>query len=134
MNKNNFFGGGLMLLLGAALTIAVLFYLPQCHAAHPMKCNWMVRAVAYMGFQVAVLGLILQCVKNAAMAFGIQLAQFLNGLGIVALATFVIGPCNSPMMHCHTETQPIVVVWGLVISLVALFSLVCLKKRMNKLC
>lgn len=131
MNKNHFLSGFLMLILGGLLTLAVLFYLPHCHK-DGMQCGWMIRAVALIGFEVAVLGLILQFVKNSAVALGLQWANFLNGLVVIALSTVVIGPCASPMMHCHTETQPVVVIWGAIISLVALVHMLLLAKASKR--
>lgn len=128
MNKNHFVSGTLMLILGGALALAILYYLPHCHADKMMRCIWMKNAVALVGFMVAVLGLVLVFTRNAAFAMGIQVAQIVNGLAVVALSTFVIGPCLSPMMKCHSVTQPIAIVWGLVIAVVALLHVICLKK------
>lgn len=129
MNKNHLISGTIMLILGGALALAILYYLPHCHADKMMRCMWMKNSIALVGFMVAFLGLALAFARNSAFAMGIQLAQVVNGLAVVALSTFAIGPCMSPMMKCHSVTQPIVIVWGLVIAVVALLHMICLKKR-----
>lgn len=116
MKKPAFISGLLMMVLGLGLAVAVLYFLPHCHTPKPMRCFWMVRATALMGFYVGVAGVMLQW-AGRQVAVGIELMNVLAGLVIVALATFVIGPCPNPMMGCHTTTQNVVILWGVMITL-----------------
>ena len=64
-------------------------------------------------------------------AMGLQIANVLNGLLVVALSTFLIGACPNPLMRCHTVTEPILVVCGAVLALIALVDFWRLSKKQD---
>ena len=98
--KPNFLSGFLMVLVGALVAFASLFWLPHCGGETPMRC-------VVMKFVAA---------KTAA---GIQIGNVLMGLLLVALAAFLIGSCPNPMMACHRVTDPALIVIGVLVALVA---------------
>lgn len=120
--KPGFLSGFLMTVLGGALAVAAAFFLPHCGGDKPMRCVWMLHAVCGAGFSVALLGVAMQFVGRG-IAMGLQIANAVNGLLILALSTVLIGACPNPMMKCHTISEPILVVWSLVIVVAALLDL-----------
>lgn len=120
--KPGFLSGFLMMVLGGALAVAAAFFLPHCGGDKPMRCVWMLHAVCGAGFSVALLGVAMQFVGRG-IAMGLQIANAVNGLLILALSTVLIGACPNPMMKCHTISEPILVVWSLVIVVAALLDL-----------
>ena len=48
--KPNFLSGFLMVLVGALVAFASLFWLPHCGGETPMRCVWLLRACAGVGF------------------------------------------------------------------------------------
>ena len=126
--KPAFFTGLLMAFLGAALAVASLVWLPHCGGAPVMKCVWMVRATAGVGFMIMLGGIIMQFV-SAHWAAGLQTANILNGILVILLATVLIGPCPNPMMGCHATTQGALIVFGVIIALIAAADLWRLSRR-----
>lgn len=120
--KPGFLSGFLMMVLGGALAVAAAFFLPHCGGDKPMRCVWMLHAVCGAGFSVALLGVAMQFVGRG-IAMGLQIANAVNGLLILALSTVLIGACPNPMMKCHTISEPILVVWSLIIVVAALLDL-----------
>lgn len=118
--RSSYFSGLVMMLLGLGLCVASLYYLPICHGHEHehMSCWYMTRATGLLGFVVGFSGAWMQFVR-ADRAWGFQGANVLLGIAVVGLATFIIGPCESPMMACHAVTGKVLVLWGVVISLVA---------------
>ncbi len=107
-----------MLALGLGLSAASLFALPICHGEGHMACFWMVRAEALTGAVIGFSGCLLT-VFGQDRAFGVQIMNALLGLSVIALATFVIGPCQSPMMACHAVSAKVLILWGAVVTVVA---------------
>ncbi len=128
MKKPAFFSGFLMMIVGAALALAAMYGLPHCGGETPMRCIWMLRAVGGLGMVIAVLGVAMQFAARE-IAMGLQIANALNGILVVSLATFLIGACPNPLMRCHTITEPVLVVWGAAIALVALADFWRLSKK-----
>ncbi|MBS1344801.1 MAG: DUF4418 family protein, partial [Sutterella sp.] len=54
---------------------------------------------------------------------------FLNAILIAGVAGPLIGPCPSPMMHCHSITQPVLIVAAAVIAVIALIEIRRLASR-----
>ena len=108
--KPNFLSGFLMVVVGALVAFASLFWLPHCGGETPMRCVWLLRAATGVGFMKFV------AAKTAA---GIQIGNVLMGLLLIALATVLIGTCPNPMMACHRVTDPALIVIGLVVALIA---------------
>ena len=112
--KPNFLSGFLMVLVGALVAFASLFWLPHCGGETPMRCVWLLRASTGVGFMILVSGVVMKFVA-AKTAAGIQIGNVLMGLLLVALAAFLIGSCPNPMMACHR----VLIVIGLVVALIA---------------
>lgn len=130
MKKPAFFSGLLMLVVGALLALAAMFWLPHCGGEKPMRCIWMLHAVCGVGLVVAISGVLMQFAARGV-AMGLQIANVLNGLLVVALSTFLIGACPNPLMGCHTVTEPILVVCGAVLALIALVDFWRLSKKQD---
>lgn len=119
MKKTAFASGILLMLLGIALALATLFFLPHCGGEKIMRCIWMTRSVAAVGFGIAVLGCAMQFASRGA-AIGLEAGVLVLSLLVIALSTVVIGSCPNPMMKCHTITEPVLIIWGAVLALVSL--------------
>ena len=130
MKKPALLSGLVMLVIGALLALAAMFWLPHCGGEKPMRCVWMLAAVSGSGLLIAVTGVVMQFASRQ-IAMGLQIANVLNGLLVVALSTFLIGACPNPLMRCHTVTEPILVVWGAAIALIALVDFWRLSKKLD---
>lgn len=113
--KPNFLSGFLMVVVGALVAFASLFWLPHCGGETPMRCVWLLRAATGVGFMILVSGVVMKFVA-AKTAAGIQIGNVLMGLLLIALATVLIGTCPNPMMACHRVTDPALIVIGLVVA------------------
>lgn len=128
MKRPAFFSGFLMMLLGCGLAVAVMYVLPWHRLEVPAPCFHLVRMTAVLGFVAAISGVMLQF-ASAGIAAGIQLMNMLLGIVITLTAGFVIGSCASVDASCATTTAPVIMVWGVVISLFAAFSGLRLAKK-----
>ena len=61
--------------------------------------------------------------RSAGAGFGMAVGVFLNAILIAGVAGPLIGPCPSPMMHCHSITQPVLIVVAAVIAVIALIEI-----------
>lgn len=123
-----FFSGFLMMLLGCGLAVASMYFLPWHKLELPTACFYLVRMSAVLGFMVAISGVILQF-ASAGIAAGVQLMNLLLGIVITLTSGFVIGPCDAVDASCATTTAPVIMIWGLVISLFAALSGLKLSKK-----
>lgn len=130
MKKPAFASGFVMLVIGALLALAAMFWLPHCGGEKTMRCVWMLASVSGVGMLIAVTGVVMQFASRQ-IAMGLQAANVLNGLLVLALSTFLIGACPNPLMRCHTVTEPILVVWGAAIAVIALVDLWRLSKKQD---
>lgn len=121
-NKPAFIFGLVLMILALIATGLALFAVPVCQTEHAMKCFWMVRAFAMTSFVIAILG---ACIQFSSRTVAIGLLMGVLGLCflLIGFATFIIGPCPSPMMHCHAVGQPILVASSVVLSLVSVYKL-----------
>ena len=80
-----------------------------------MACYYTQRTVIGIGFVVAVLGAVTILFKNAAIRFGISIAQ----LGFAALVFLyplkLIGLCKMSTMHCQVGTKPALIIAGIIL-------------------
>lgn len=122
--------GILLLVAGALLAAALLLgWLPHCMRQPPMRCVWMINACIGVSGVIAVLGLGMAAARSAAAAMGLAAGVLMNAILLMALAGPLIGPCPNPLMHCHTETQPAVLVIGAVLAVLGLIEVWRLSRR-----
>ena len=121
MNSNHpaLISGGLFFVIGLALAAALFTgLLPHCWHNGPSVCYWMTRAAGGASAVVAFLGLAMMFSRSAGAGFGMAVGVFLNAILIAGVAGPLIGPCPSPMMHCHSITQPVLIVTAAVIAVI----------------
>ena len=126
MNSNHpaLISGGLFFVIGLALAAALFTgRLPHCWHNGPSVCYWMTRAAGGASAVVAFLGLAMMFSRSAGAGFGMAVGVFLNAILIAGVAGPLIGPCPSPMMHCHSITQPVLIVAAAVIAVIALIEI-----------
>lgn len=116
--RPNMISGFLMVLIGAAFTLAVMFGLDYCHTEKPMKCFWMIRSEVGVGLMILLSGIVMKFV-HVKTALGLQIANVFMGGMIVALATVLIGPCIKPQMICNHWTQSLLIIMGVAVMLIA---------------
>lgn len=75
----------------------------------PMACYYTGRAAVGIGLVIAVLGIIALFVKENV-RIGLNIAVVVNALLMLAVTTFLIGVCKSPMMHCASVMRPTLIV------------------------
>ena len=122
--------GALFLVMGLALA-AMLFtgVLPHCRHDMPGLCYAMTQGAGGAALVLAVLGLAMMLARTAAVALGLAIGAFLNAVLVFGIAGPLIGPCPSPMMHCHSITQPVLFAAAAVAALIALIEMWRLAKH-----
>ena len=102
-----------------------------------MKCFWTARAEIFLGISIAVFAAlqIVFALKNlniqANIAF--SLAIIVNAISVILVPSALIGVCAKPIMHCHSVTEPFLIVAAILIILaVALQTALALLQRSKK--
>ncbi|MFP1676624.1 DUF4418 family protein [Gardnerella sp. Marseille-Q9691] len=116
--KNKLFASIPSIILGILIAIAPLTFAKVCQTegGMHMACYYTGRAALGIGLVIAVLGIVALFVKENV-RIGLSIAVIVNSLLMIAVPTFLIGVCKSPMMHCASVTRPTLIVLS-VLSLV----------------
>ncbi|EIK82430.1 DUF4418 family protein [Gardnerella sp. KA00603] len=116
--KNKLFASIPSIILGILIAIAPLTFAKVCQSegGMHMACYYTGRAALGIGLVIAVLGIVALFVKENV-RIGLSIAVIVNSLLMIAVPTFLIGVCKSPMMHCASVTRPTLIVLS-VLSLV----------------
>ncbi len=109
--KNKLFASIPSIILGILIAIAPLTFAKVCQTegGMHMACYYTGRAALGIGLVIAVLGIIALFVKENV-RIGLSIAVIVNSLLMIAVPTFLIGVCKSPMMHCASVTRPTLIV------------------------
>ena len=116
--KNKLFASIPSIILGILIAIAPLTFAKVCQSegGMHMACYYTGRTALGIGLVIAVLGIVALFVKENV-RIGLSIAVIVNSLLMIAVPTFLIGVCKSPMMHCASVTRPTLIVLS-VLSLV----------------
>ncbi|MDR1568045.1 MAG: DUF4418 family protein [Streptococcaceae bacterium] len=94
---------------------------PVCavHSDMVMRCHY--TAQMSLGLGISLLGLAIFLFLSRTLAFqkGIYIGQAILGILIILTPTVLIGVCESPMMHCHSTTSPILILLGVFVIILA---------------
>lgn len=109
--KNKLFASIPSIILGILIAIAPLTFAKVCQTegGMHMACYYTGRAALGIGIVIAVLGIVAFFVKENV-RIGLSIAVIVNSLLMIAVPTFLIGVCKSPMMHCASVTRPTLIV------------------------
>lgn len=109
--KNKLFASIPSIILGILIAIAPLTFAKVCQSegGMHMACYYTGRAALGIGLVIAVLGIVALFVKENV-RIGLSIAVIVNSLLMIAVPTFLIGVCKSPMMHCASATRPTLIV------------------------
>lgn len=109
--KNKLFASIPSIILGILIAIAPLTFAKVCQTegGMHMACYYTGRAALGIGIVIAVLGIVALFVKENV-RIGLSIAVIVNSLLMIAVPTFLIGVCKSPMMHCSSVTRPTLIV------------------------
>lgn len=109
--KNKLFASIPSIILGILIAIAPLTFAKVCQSegGMHMACYYTGRAALGIGIVIAVLGIVALFVKENV-RIGLSIAVIVNSLLMIAVPTFLIGVCKSPMMHCASVTRPTLIV------------------------
>ena len=122
--KNKLFASLHAIIFGILIAIAPLTFAKPCSTGgmskmskmpkmhmmmQPMACYYTGRAAVGIGLVIAVLGIIALFVKENV-RIGLNIAVVVNALLMLAVTTFLIGVCKSPMMHCASVMRPTLIV------------------------
>lgn len=109
--KNKLFASIPSIILGILIAIAPLTFAKVCQSegGMHMACYYTGRAALGIGLVIAVLGIVALFVKENV-RIGLSIAVIVNSLLMIAVPTFLIGVCKSPMMHCASVTRPTLIV------------------------
>ena len=84
-----------------------------------MKCHWTANAELGIGILIALFGALLIVIQSVQIRIGINIAIALNGVLALLIPTALIGVCDGVHMHCHSLTQPILVILSSVVIIAA---------------
>lgn len=109
--KNKLFASIPSIILGILIAIAPLTFAKVCQTegGMHMACYYTGHAALGIGLVIAVLGIVALFVKENV-RIGLSIAVIVNSLLMIAVPTFLIGVCKSPMMHCASVTRPTLIV------------------------
>ena len=116
--KNKLFASIPAIIFGLLIAVAPLTFAKPCSTGgmqkmhmmmQPMACYYTGRAAVGIGLVIAVLGIIALFVKENV-RIGLNIAVVVNALLMLAVTTFLIGVCKSPMMHCASVMRPTLIV------------------------
>lgn len=109
--KNKLFASIPSIILGILIAIAPLTFAKVCQSegGMHMACYYTGRTALGIGLVIAVLGIVALFVKENV-RIGLSIAVIVNSLLMIAVPTFLIGVCKSPMMHCASVTRPTLIV------------------------
>lgn len=109
--KNKLFASIPSIILGILIAIAPLTFAKVCQTegGMHMACYYTGRAALGIGLVIAVFGIVALFVKENV-RIGLSIAVIVNSLLMIAVPTFLIGVCKSPMMHCASVTRPTLIV------------------------
>lgn len=109
--KNKLFASIPSIILGILIAIAPLTFAKVCQTegGMHMACYYTGRAALGIGLVIAVLGIVALFVKENV-RIGLSISVIVNSLLMIAVPTFLIGVCKSPMMHCASVTRPTLIV------------------------
>ena len=109
--KNKLFASIPSIILGILIAIAPLTFAKVCQTegGMHMACYYTGRSALGIGIVIAVLGIVALFVKENV-RIGLSIAVIVNSLLMIAVPTFLIGVCKSPMMHCASVTRPTLIV------------------------
>lgn len=126
--KNKLFASIPAIVFGILIAIAPFTFAKVCGSMGMSKMHMMHGACYYtgqaalgIGIIIALLGVVSLFVKAPVRA-GISIAIVANSLLMIAVPTFLIGVCNSPMMKCNSVTRPTLIVLS---ALTAVISASC---------
>ena len=117
-------------ILGLLVAVAPYTFAKVCDIGEKvMKCHWTARAELFVGLAVAALALLKLVSDNWQYQLALNAGIALNAVGIILFPTALIGVCGKAMMHCHSVTQPTLIVLGILIILATLIQTVVLWKK-----
>lgn len=118
--KNRLFASIPAIVFGVLIAVAPISFAKVCASANGMHmaCYYTGRAALGIGVVIAILGVVALFVK-APLRAGLSIAVIVNALLAIAVPTFLIGVCKSPMMHCASTTRPTLVVLGVLAAVFA---------------
>ncbi|MCR5614168.1 DUF4418 family protein [Treponema sp.] len=121
----------LLFVLGVLIAAAPFTFAAVCDVGEKvMKCHWTAQVELLLGIEIAVFAVV-QFIKEfvsfkaegfaRGTGFGLDFAIAAIGAGVILIPSVLIGVCAKPMMHCHSVTRPVLIVFGI---LVIVFSIV----------
>jgi hypothetical protein len=117
-------------ILGLLVAVAPYTFAKVCDIGEKvMKCHWTARAELFVGLAVAALALLKLVSDNGQYQLALNAGIALNAVGVILFPTALIGVCGKATMHCHSVTQPTLIVLGILIILATLIQTVVLWKK-----
>lgn len=118
--KNKLFASIPAIIFGALIAIAPLTFAKVCPSMGDMHmaCYYTGRAALGIGVVIAILGVVALFVSEKVRV-GLSIAVIVNALLMIAVTTYLIGVCNSPMMHCASSTRPTLIVLSVLAAVFA---------------
>ena len=117
-------------ILGLLVAVAPYTFAKVCDIGEKvMKCHWTARAELFVGLAVTALALLKLFSDNVQYQLALNAGIALNAVGVILFPTTLIGVCGKATMHCHSVTQPTLIVLGILIILATLIQTVVLWKK-----
>ncbi|MBS7576717.1 MULTISPECIES: DUF4418 family protein [unclassified Enterococcus] len=112
----------LIILIGLLVAIGPQFIFPVCKVTSEMvmRCHYTAMMSIGLGIALAIIAILIFLGKSVPYIKALYLTAGIFGALIIATPTILIGVCDSPMMHCHTMTRPILILLGVLTIVLSL--------------
>lgn len=104
----------IIILVGLLVAVGPQFIFPVCEVTSEMvmRCHYTAMMSIGLGVALAIIAILIFLGNSVPYIKALYLTVGIFGALIIATPTILIGVCDSPMMHCHTMTRPILILLG----------------------
>lgn len=111
----------IIMFIGILVAIGPHFIFPVCKVTSDMvmRCHYTAEMSIGLGLALIGLGILNFISQSIEFSKGLYCALSIFGALIIATPTVLIGVCDSPMMHCHTTTRPVLILLGIIVIILS---------------
>lgn len=111
----------IIMFIGLLVAIGPLFIFPVCEVTSEMvmRCHYTAMMSIGLGVSLMLIAVLIFFSQSIEFIKGLYLATGIFGTLVITTPTILIGVCDSPMMHCHTTTRPILVLLGALVIILS---------------
>ena len=117
------------MLFSLILAVSVFTFASPCEevigsdgASSWMTCHWMAQAVFGLALAMTAINFMSMCFISRRIKIGLSVAVLPVALAAMAMPTLLIGVCHHADAHCVMITQPVVLVFSVLIMVLSLLN------------